>query len=86
MYSAIPRSIASFQLTVNNDKGYRYADLSIMQKNTSYLNTPSKPCRVYEDENNGKTLLAKHYFHQFEAEDMNLKKSLKNSNTYEVPA
>ena len=56
MYSAIPRSIASFQLNTNNDEGYRYADLSMLQKNTTYLNKPTKTCRVYKDEDIGKSL------------------------------
>ena len=55
VYSAIPWSIASFQLNTNNDEGYRYADLSIVQKNTTYLNKPSKPCRLYEKEERGRT-------------------------------
>ena len=56
VYSAIPWSIASFQLNTNNDEGYRYADLSMLQKNTTYLNKPTKTCRVYKDEDIGKSL------------------------------
>ena len=56
VYSAIPRSIASFQLNANNDQGYRYGDLSILQKDTTYLNKPSKTCRAYKDEDIGRNL------------------------------
>ena len=57
VFSSIPWGIAGIQLNSHNDEGYRYADLSIVQKNTTYLNKPNKPCRIYEKVGTGTFML-----------------------------
>ena len=56
-FSAIPWNIASLRLDSSNDEGLRYADLSIIQKTTTYLDKPSQPCWNYEDDQSGRNVL-----------------------------
>ena len=61
MYSAIPWSIANFQLNAKNDDGFRYADVAIIQKTTTYLDMPNNPCKTYEEGESGRVKHWKSY-------------------------